>query len=160
MQKGWWVGRRLCRRSGESLERSAAPFSVRILDGPILGREADAPEARIGICEFEGRAKFPARGACDQLYCTFDLFARPHISHGHDLALLQRGAHFHQGAMRIHDDGVGLFTEGRFIGQCPFHDDANLEEQALAASSARTGFHYSEASRTPSVCIWRDIKSL
>jgi hypothetical protein len=62
--------------------------------------------------------------------------------------------------MRIHDDGVSLFTEGRFIGQRPFHDDTNLKEQALAASSARSGFHYSKASRISSIRIWGDIEFL
>ena len=53
---------------------------------------------------------------------------------GDDLALVQRDGHFHEGAMRIQDDGVSLFTEGRFIGPFPFHDYANLKKQALAAS--------------------------
>ena len=62
--------------------------------------------------------------------------------------------------MRIHDDGVGFFTEGRFIGQFPFQNHANLKKQALAASSAGGIFHYSEAPRISAICIWRDIKSL
>jgi hypothetical protein len=79
---------------------------------------------------------------------------------GEDLALIQRDADLHQGAMRIYDDGVSFFTEGGLIGQFPLQNHSNLKKQALAASFRREIFHYSEAPGFPVIRIWRDIKFL
>jgi len=134
---------------------SAAPFCIRISNGPIVRGEAYAPEARIRFRKFDRRMKFLGLFACDQLYRTFDLLARHNVLQRDDLALIQRSANFHQGAMRVHDDRVSLFTEGRLIGQFPFQDHANLKKQALAAPSSRGIFHYSEAPRIPALRVSR-----
>src|ERR1700688_4495167 len=108
-----------CRRLGMSPGKSAVLFCVWMPEGPIVRREAYAPEARIGIREFERRIKFLGLFGCDQLYCAFDFLARPHVLQGDDLALIQRDGHFHESAMRIYDNRVSFFTEG-LIGQYPF----------------------------------------
>jgi hypothetical protein len=118
------------------------------------------PKARIGIREFERGIKFPGARGCDQLDCAFAFLPRPHVLQDDDLALIQGNAHFYEGPMCIHDDGVSFFIEGGQIGQFSFDDHANLKKQALAASLSRDGFHYSEASRVPLIRTWRDIKFL
>jgi hypothetical protein len=115
--------------------KSAVLICVWMPEGPIVRREAYAPEARIGICEFERRIEFSGIRACDQLDPAFDFLARLHVQQCDDLALFQRGGHFHESAMRIYDNRASFFAEGRVIGQSPFHDHANLKKQALAASS-------------------------
>lgn len=138
---------------------SADFFCIGALVRPIVGREAYPPKAGIGFGEFERRVElFGLRGR-DKFYGAFGFFAGPHVEQRNRLALIQRDAQFHKRAMRVHNDRVSFLAEG-FICEFPLHHHANLEKQALAASFARSGFHYSAASRISEISILGDIKLL
>lgn len=92
------------------------------------------PEAWIGLRKFERRIKFSGAGGRDQLDFAIAFLGGPDIFKAYDLALVQRGAHLHQGAMRVQNDGMSLFREDGLIGPLPFHDHAHLKKQPLAAS--------------------------
>ena len=89
----------------------------------------------LGLVNSSAVLNFPAPAGVTSL-TSHSLFSLVRIfCKADDLALVQRGAHLHKGAMRIHDDGVGFFREEGFDWPLPFHHHANLKKQALAASS-------------------------
>src|ERR1700688_2837760 len=131
-------------RPATTPEKSAVLFGVWTAAGPVFRRETDAPEARIGLDEAEGGIKFFGIRRCDQLDGAIGFLAGAHVQQRDGLALIERGAQFHESAMRVYTDGVSLFAERRFIGQFPVDDHANLKKQPLAASFVCGDFHYSE----------------
>lgn len=138
--------------SGRSRRESRAPargsasfFRVQATRGPVIGREANPPEVRIGSNKFECGAEFCGRHGFNQHHSAVDLLAGPYVLQGNALPLLKHLGHFDQGAMRIHDDGVSLFAERGLIGQFAGYDHANLQKKTLAAPPVRGGVHYRQA---------------
>jgi hypothetical protein len=142
--KGNENGRSICanrftggRNAGSVLfsKKSGVLFGVWALVRPIVGRETYAPEAGIGSRELKRSIEFLGIRRRDQFNCAISFLVCARISYCDGLALIQRNAQFHKRAMRVHDNRMSLFAEGRLIVEFPFHMHANLKKQALAASS-------------------------
>jgi len=150
----WWgLAWRNERKLGARSVSSATSLCFRIAHGPVFRGEAYAPKTRIGFCKFHGCVKFFWADRCNQFYRTFDLFGRANVLHADNLALIQRGAGFHERAMRVYNDGVSLFTEGSLIANFPFNDHSHLKKQSLAASSACGSFHRFQPRMIPIVFV-------
>jgi len=128
--------------------------------GPIVRGEAYAPEVRIRLRELHGGIEFLGLFGSDQLDRAFDLLVGPQVLQADDLAGIEWDAHFQQGAMRVHDDGLSFLPEGRIVGQLAFQNHTNLKKQTLAAPASRGIVHYSETPRISALCVSRTINSL
>ena len=104
------------------------------------------PEVGIGTGEFQRHMKFSGLSGRDNFDGAFADLIRARVSQSNDLARIQRGARFHERAMRVHDNRARGFVKGGFVCEFSFQDHGRLNKEALAAPPSLGGFHHTAAS--------------